>query len=145
MKSKGQLRIERLRERDGDNCCYCGGVMKFDGAFNDRNAASIEHIIPDTRGGSNKMFNLALAHRHCNIKRGDRPLKREAKVAALLADERLFCHDCLASMPDHEALTLHRLEAHGMLSTRWIVQPPAWPADVLVPLKPMCRAMHYVY
>lgn len=57
-----------LRERDGDNCCYCREVMNFtmSGRHDDDDFATIEHVTPLGRGGSDDMENLALAHRRCN-------------------------------------------------------------------------------
>jgi hypothetical protein len=140
-RSAGRARLERLRDRDGDNCLHCGKAMVFDGFHCDPRAASIEHIIPIARGGGSKLFNLALAHRHCNIKRATKPLSQEAKVAELTNPPGLFCHDCLAPMPDFDALVLHRLVEHGMLSTRWVVKTPRWPADIRVPPRPLCRGL----
>lgn len=63
-----------LRERDGDLCCHCGGVMDFTprGPAPIRDdAATMEHIVPRSQGGSNAMENLALAHSYCNNVRGN--------------------------------------------------------------------------
>lgn len=64
-----------LRERHGDACHWCGKPM----CFEDRDgplAATIEHLIPRADGGSNKQFNLRLAHRRCNEDRSEPPPKR---------------------------------------------------------------------
>jgi len=64
---KGLFKQE-LRARDGDACCYCGVVL----AFKDRSSrryATIEHLVPLSRGGSSQLSNLALACKACNSAR----------------------------------------------------------------------------
>ena len=52
---------EYLLEKFNRKCCYCG----------EKNIPlEIEHIIPKSRGGSNKIDNLCLACRPCNQKKG---------------------------------------------------------------------------
>lgn len=57
-----------LRERYGDECCYCGGQMVFDQERGERSplGVTVEHIIPLSLGGENLDYNLRLAHFHCN-------------------------------------------------------------------------------
>ena len=54
---------EYLLEKFGRKCCYCG---KTDVAL------EIEHITPKCRGGSNRVSNLCLACRPCNVKKGSK-------------------------------------------------------------------------
>ena len=48
-------------ERDGHTCQYCGGK-----------AATIDHVMPKSRGGTNSPGNLCAACTRCNSKKGDR-------------------------------------------------------------------------
>lgn len=57
---------EYLLEKFGRKCCYCG---KTAGASWAR--LEIEHIIPKSRSGSNRVSNLCLACRECNEKKGN--------------------------------------------------------------------------
>ena len=52
---------EYLLEKFGRKCCYCG---KTDVPL------EVEHITPKSRGGSNRVSNLCLACRPCNVKKG---------------------------------------------------------------------------
>jgi len=52
---------EYLLERDGRKCAYCGAKDTL---------LEIEHIIPKSRGGHNRVTNLTLACRPCNQKKG---------------------------------------------------------------------------
>lgn len=67
----------RLRERDGDECCYCGVVLDFERKPRGQgvgHGATIEHIIPISRGGAHVWENVTLACRDCNFQKGSRPL-----------------------------------------------------------------------
>jgi len=74
---------EYLLEKWGRRCAYCGaeGVP-----------LEIEHIVPKSRGGSNRVSNLALACRACNRAKGDQTAEEfghpevQAKAKASLRD-----------------------------------------------------------
>jgi hypothetical protein len=53
---------EYLLERDSRKCTYCGA---------EHGPLQIEHIIPRSRGGSDRVTNLTLACPACNQKKGD--------------------------------------------------------------------------
>lgn len=62
------MQVARIGERDGWWCWLCGEAV-------DPNAfgpwqATIDHLVPRSRGGTNKPANLRLAHRRCNNHRG---------------------------------------------------------------------------
>lgn len=64
-----------LRLLDGDCCCYCGVSMifaSFPKGGRPDNQATIEHIVPLSRGGSHTWGNCALACWRCNITKGAR-------------------------------------------------------------------------
>lgn len=52
---------EYLLEKFGRKCCYCGTQDV---------PLEVEHITPKSRGGSNRVSNLCLACRPCNVKKG---------------------------------------------------------------------------
>jgi 5-methylcytosine-specific restriction endonuclease McrA len=58
--------------RDGDACWLCGDLMVFEkvGALGDR--ASIDHVVPLSRGGLHELGNCRLAHHRCNAGRGNK-------------------------------------------------------------------------
>lgn len=57
---------EYLLERDGRKCAYCG---------KEKVPLEIEHIVPRSRGGSNRLSNLTLACRTCNEKKGSQTIE----------------------------------------------------------------------
>jgi 5-methylcytosine-specific restriction endonuclease McrA len=61
--------VRRLRYRYGDNCHWCKEVMIFDGPDGPLRA-TIEHVIPLSRGGLDNENNMRLAHKRCNNERG---------------------------------------------------------------------------
>ncbi len=59
---------EYLREKTGFKCAYCGKEGT-------KEKLEIEHIIPKSRGGSNRISNLTLACHKCNQKKGNMTAK----------------------------------------------------------------------
>ena len=59
-------RLAALRARDGDNCWRCRKPMRFEGPPNCGKAATIEHILPRSKGGGDELANLCLCHPGCN-------------------------------------------------------------------------------
>ncbi len=58
-------------ERDGGCCWLCGGrINPFDPDTNRR--ASLDHVVPRSRGGNGHIGNLKLAHKGCNANRGSK-------------------------------------------------------------------------
>lgn len=78
---------QKLRERDGDNCHWCGEPMLFHyPSFSHPQMASIEHLREKWKGGSDKMGNLVLAHLICNQRRNAaNPKPMNGKLATILA------------------------------------------------------------
>jgi hypothetical protein len=70
--SKGQIRREKLIARDGDECWFCGIAMGDD--------CTIEHLVPRSAGGGNKLANYALAHAKCNHAAADKPLVEKIAI-----------------------------------------------------------------
>lgn len=66
----------KLIERDGDGCWFCGLPMGDD--------MTIEHLVPKSAGGGNKLANYALAHGACNRAAGNKPLVEKIEMRAAL-------------------------------------------------------------
>jgi hypothetical protein len=62
------VQIARLAERDGWWCWLCGQAI--DPAARGPWQATVDHLVPRSRGGGNEPGNLRLAHRRCNNRRG---------------------------------------------------------------------------
>ena len=68
---------KRLRILQGNCCFYCGRP------FGKKRSATIDHFIPQSRGGTNDLHNLRLACMECNHRKAndmvaDRPAPRRA-------------------------------------------------------------------
>jgi len=70
----------RLRAIHGDLCWLCGHPMRFGGPPNRGKAATIEHVVPLSRGGTGAMDNLRLCHVGCNRHLGDRTAEQKEKM-----------------------------------------------------------------
>jgi len=70
-----------LRKIHGDNCCYCGVVMDFKrgtrGSINPHRA-TIEHVLPISRGGSHTWDNTTLACHKCNVSKNAKTVEEWA-------------------------------------------------------------------
>lgn len=72
---------ERLWERDGDECWYCGSPMGDD--------CTVEHLVNKSEGGGNRLENLALAHGDCNRRAGNLPLVEKIALRAQMRAEKM--------------------------------------------------------
>lgn len=74
-----------LWRAQGGMCCHCRSpvenpdVAREKGWSHRGRAPSLEHVKPRSRGGSNRLENLLLAHEGCNQRRGTRALSATAK------------------------------------------------------------------
>ena len=67
-----------LWERQEGRCALCGRGMHSLNRRKSRaqhpNDPTIDHIVPVSKGGDGRRDNLQLAHRKCNMARGNEPL-----------------------------------------------------------------------
>lgn len=62
-----------LGDRDTWRCHLCGErVPKVAGTARNDRGATVDHLLPIAAGGTHTWDNVALAHRKCNLSRGDR-------------------------------------------------------------------------
>lgn len=83
-----------IAERDGDLCWICGYpvvdiVTQAKDLGNNSLAASVDHFIPASDGGTRSMDNIRLSHRCCNVRRANRPLTEEIAVWCRRTVERI--------------------------------------------------------
>lgn len=74
------LAITRLMARDGKDCTICGDELdrREPEPWRNPRAISFDHIVPRSAGGHSDLSNLRLAHRSCNMERGNDPLVEDA-------------------------------------------------------------------
>lgn len=73
-----------LRRIHGDMCCYCTTEMTFESQRRGTyvpTLATIEHVVPVSKGGAHTFANCRLACWSCNIRRGNRDLATEEGAA----------------------------------------------------------------
>lgn len=64
------MRVDRIAARDGWSCWLCGGEIDPAAPVGSPVSATVDHLVPRSRGGSSEPSNLRLAHRRCNHRRG---------------------------------------------------------------------------
>ena len=69
-----------LRERYGDGCWRCGHQMRFEGIPNCGKWATIEHLMPLSKGGTWALDNLRLCHVGCNRHLRDRTPQQKERM-----------------------------------------------------------------
>lgn len=69
--TRDQELIGRIRDRDGDNCRYCGVAVNW----KDRKSSvggTYDHVTPVSQGGQNTFDNVVVCCRGCNQRKGPR-------------------------------------------------------------------------
>lgn len=66
-------KIARILARDGEACCYCNEPLGED--------MTLEHRIARSRGGTDDLDNLTLAHARCNREVGNLPPDMKDELA----------------------------------------------------------------
>lgn len=68
----GHETILHLVRRDGPECCWCGVVTDPELPEKHPLRATVEHVIPTSRGGATSYRNFRVACRKCNTVRGNK-------------------------------------------------------------------------
>ena len=66
------ISAKRLWVRDNGVCGLCGQVVDQAHVYPHPMAATVDHIVPISKGGSQSESNLQLAHARCNTSKGNR-------------------------------------------------------------------------
>lgn len=61
---RSRQRISELIDRDGDRCAWCGQVLSASHPY-----ATVDHVIPTARCGTDTLDNLLLSCHSCNTER----------------------------------------------------------------------------
>jgi 5-methylcytosine-specific restriction endonuclease McrA len=67
-----RISADVIIKRDGNVCHLCDVEIDLTLARNSRFGATIDHVIPVSKGGADTLENMRLAHWICNIKKGNR-------------------------------------------------------------------------
>lgn len=78
---------DQIMMRDGVGCCYCGTTLQIRRP-DDKNYATIEHVVPVALGGSHALTNLKLCCLKCNSERGKKMSRSRDNVVHLVATKR---------------------------------------------------------
>jgi len=126
--------ISALVDRDGYTCYLCSR------GFSSTAPPTIEHVVPLSRGGTWDFDNLKLAHKKCNVEKGNRLFQgdgslepktrrigykqRKANKAKILAD---FCESCYNGrlLKEEETCPKCRRSPGGTLIPKYLWRDPA--------------------
>lgn len=73
------LLLDAVVARDGSCCAYCNVVTIVDPPAATRHLErTLDHIVPQSRGGTDDLPNLVCACRSCNARKGARPIQQFA-------------------------------------------------------------------
>lgn len=104
--------IEYIAVRDGSPDCYL-----CERPFTESNRVTIDHVKPLSKGGTWDIDNLKLAHKKCNIEKGDREFvdgvlepkprrigyrERKANKAEIVESFCELCYDGRLLLPDEQ-------------------------------------------
>lgn len=64
--------LKEIAERDNFECKLCETPVDMTLRVPDRDAPTIDHVIPFADGGVDARWNVQLAHLHCNQAKGNR-------------------------------------------------------------------------
>lgn len=69
-------RRKRIMQRDGSDCWFCGKPLGDD--------ETLEHLVPQSRGGGNDSANCVLAHAACNQSAANMSISEKVELRARL-------------------------------------------------------------
>lgn len=74
--SERGITVKALRDIHGDKCCYCGKnqVFNYDGKYHP-DKATLEHVLPLSRGGAHTFDNCRLACYSCNLQKNNKTVE----------------------------------------------------------------------
>lgn len=70
--SNPRISVELIAKRDSYLCHLCNEIVDMEIKRTEKMGATIDHILPLSKGGLDTMENVALAHWICNIRKGNR-------------------------------------------------------------------------
>ena len=108
--------------RDGVKCAYCGNTRA--GRY------ELDHIVPRSRGGSNRVSNLVVSCHDCNVRKGNLSVEkflagRPARLTAIRAIRRASLSGA-SQMNIIVPELLRRLQAMGLSTAKYDAYTTSW-------------------
>ena len=98
--------------RDGLSCAYCGASVE------DGTQMTLDHVKPDSKGGSNDVTNLVTCCSRCNSARGNRSVASFARSVAGYLDHGIDASDITRHIKNCQRRTLPLDEAKALIARR---------------------------
>ncbi|WP_435861957.1 HNH endonuclease [Streptomyces sparsogenes] len=68
------FRAADVYERDEWTCWLCSEPINREASWPEPDSASVDHVVPLSKGGGHTLANVRAAHLRCNLVKGDRPV-----------------------------------------------------------------------
>lgn len=72
--------VKKLAKWQNWKCHLCGGLIDKNAKVPDKNALTLEHLIPLSKGGEHSYQNCVAAHFYCNAIKSDRAIGEQLKL-----------------------------------------------------------------
>lgn len=72
--------LSYIAERDGWRCHLCDRRVLKGRQWPHPDSASLDHIVPVSKGGEHSKTNVALAHLHCNLERNNKAVGEQLRL-----------------------------------------------------------------
>lgn len=82
-RKQDQIPLNEIYLRDRGRCLLCGDRVRVDLVSPHPRSATLDHIIPISKGGKHQRQNVQLAHYGCNSRKGARPCGSQMRLEAV--------------------------------------------------------------
>lgn len=123
------IRISRFEIYSRDNwvCQLCNKPVNRELTWPHKQCASLDHILPLARGGTNAITNLQLAHYSCNSRRGDKILVGTPRRGLLIKGKRYFrVGEAADYLGCHYSVLRNAIDRGVVPSTKLDNKPGSW-------------------
>ena len=123
------VRISRFEiyTRDEWTCQLCNKPVNRNLNWPHKLCASLDHILPLSRGGTNAVTNLQLAHYSCNSRRGDKMLVGAPRTGLLIEGKRYFrVGEAAEYLGCHYSVLRTAIERGAIPSSKLDNKPGSW-------------------
>lgn len=102
--------VRFVLNRDKYKCVYCGTQSNEEREQSSKSILSIDHLIPESRGGDASISNLVCACKKCNNEKNDRTPEEWGLIPSFLSDDVTYINGQMSQISVTKALPEKRRE-----------------------------------